>query len=152
MKKLLVVLSMVLTSSAVQASNTNVKFIATDLSVESQLCVVAAESGYKAAIEKSKALGIKSEDIAFLTTCNGQRLRTFANSFNVKTAAVTTTDTQVNKLTLVKPANNSMESRLCALAAKNGVKAIKDTVKYDVRELICNGMSLSRFIKHNKSI
>lgn len=152
MKKLLVVLSMVLASSAAQASNANVKFVAKDSSVESKLCVVAAESGYKAALTEAKALGGKYEAFAFVTTCNGQSLRTFAQSYKVKSVEKAEKVAQITKLTLVKPANNSRESQLCAAAAKSGIRAIQNEVNYDVRELVCNGMSLTRFVKNNKSI
>ena len=149
MKKLLVVLSMVLASSAAQASNANVKFVAKDSSIESKLCVVAAESGYKAAINEAKLLGSKYEAFAFVAKCNGQSLRAFAESFQVKAVIETP---EVAKLTLVRPANKSIESQLCASAAKNGIDAIQSEVNYDVRELVCNGMSLTRFVKYNKSI
>jgi hypothetical protein len=134
MKNLLVALTLVLTATAVNASNSNVKFVATDNSVESNLCVLAAEEGYKAAMKQA------GNSKASLTTCNGQSIRNFSKTYQIKSVAAP-------KTVLIVPANNSTESKVCAQAVKSGIKAATQSLSFDVNHITCNGKSLTRFVK-----
>ena len=138
MKNLLVVFSLVLFTSTASASSSNVKFVSLDNTAESKICVFAAENGYRAAKKQVE----KMHNIyAFNITCNGQSMRSFSNTFNSQP------EKAVKKSVLVKPANNSLESKICAKAVQTGIESVAKSTKYDVNEMVCNGLSISKFVE-----
>ncbi len=81
MKNVLVALTVFLFVSAAQASTANKKFVSMDNTAASNLCVIAAESGYKAAIEHASQIGeINVKEII----CNGKSIRRFSKQVEVK--------------------------------------------------------------------
>lgn len=141
MKNLLVILSLVLSANAANASNSNVKFVGVDNTTETNLCVMAAKNGYKAAVKEIK----KTKDIIALgTTCNGQSIRSFSETYQLKPVSI---ESNVDKTVIIKPANESIESQVCAQAVKTGIKSVATTVNFDVRKMVCNGQNISRFVK-----
>ena len=138
MKNLLVVLSLVLFTSAASASSSNVKFVSLDNSVESNICIIAAENGYRAA---KKQVEKTSNTYVFNITCNGQSLRSFSETFKYPA------EKAIEKSVLVKPANNSIESQICVQAVQKGMKSVVNTTNYDVKEMVCNGLSITEFVK-----
>ena len=138
MKNLLVVLSLVLFTSTVSASNSNVKFVSLDNTAESKLCVFAAENGYRAA---RKQIGKMNNVSVYSITCNGQSMRSFSNTF--KPQPIKT----IEKSVVIKPANKSLESKVCAQAVKTGIESVVNSTNYDVNEMVCNGLSIRRFVK-----
>lgn len=135
MKKLISVLSLVLATTTAQASTSNVKFVAQDASIETNLCVIAAERGYYAAKTEAKKSISAAQNFSRMT-CNGQDVKSFAKSFNV------VADTPAKQIILV-PVNDSQETQLCLKAANNGIRSIGNAVD----RLNCNGKSVSRFVK-----
>ncbi|MDO6447518.1 hypothetical protein Q4493_17230 [Colwellia sp. 1_MG-2023] len=138
MKNLLTVLSVVLFASTANASNSNVKFVSLDSSVESKICILAATDGYRAAKKQADKM---NNVYAFNITCNGQNIRDFSNSFKAQPVKSNV------KAVFIKPANNSIESKICAQAVKTGIESVVGTTKYDVNEMVCNGLSISQFVK-----
>ena len=141
MKNLLIALTLLLTSATVTAA-TNVKFITTDNSEASDLCVIAAKEGFKAAQKKS-------DKYIFDTKCNGQNIRAFAKSFQTETKV---TENVSSKEFLVKPANSDKASQVCAQAAKTGIKSVIGTVDFNLHALKCNGESIFKFAKKYSNI
>jgi hypothetical protein len=85
MKNVLVALAIFLFVSAAQASTANKKFVSMDNTVASNLCVIAAESGYKAAIvHASKTSQRNIRDII----CNGKSIKRFSKRTEVKEVLV----------------------------------------------------------------
>jgi hypothetical protein len=138
MKSLLVVLSLVLFTSTASASSSNVKFVSLDNSAESKICIVAAENGYRAA---KKQVDKMSNVYAFNITCNGQSMRSFSETFK------SPVEKAVQKSVLVKPANNAIESQICVQAVQKGLESVVNTTTYNVKEMVCNGLSITEFVK-----
>ena len=138
MKNLLTVLSLVLFASTVSASNSNVKFVSLDSSAESKICVLAATDGYRAAKKQAEKM---TNVYAHNITCNGQNIRDFSNSFKSQPAKA------IEKSVFIKPANKSIESQICAQAVKTGIESVVGSTKYDVNEMVCNGLSIRQFVK-----
>jgi hypothetical protein len=136
MKNVIIALAVFLFTSAAQASTTIKKFVSLDDTVASNLCVVAAEDGYKKAVDHAKQYG---KNYITTMTCNGKSIKRFSKSFEVKEVS--------SKEVLVVPANNSIESNLCALAVKDGLKSVISTTDIDVSQTICNGQQIAHFVK-----
>ncbi len=132
MKNLAVALALVFFTGAAQASTSSLKFVSVDNSVESQLCIIAAEEGYSAALSFAKKSNHKS---ASATTCNGQNIKSFSKTY------------QVAKNVVVVPANNNQASKFCAQAVKNGLSSIITATDIDLNQMRCNGQKISNFVK-----
>ena len=139
MKKLVMFLSIVLFAGSSYASQNGVKILATDNTVESNLCVIAGQEGYSAAVKQAKKL---EAGIVYLVKCNGESLRSFASNFNVKPAM----EMAATKVQLV-PANTNDASKICILAVKEGFNVAADATGDDIRGITCNGISIKRFSK-----
>jgi hypothetical protein len=139
MKKLILLSSVVLFVTSSYASQNGVKLLATDNTVESNLCVIAGEEGYRAALKQAKKL---EEGIAFRVKCNGESLRRFAENFNVEPIA----EMKVTKVQLL-PANTNDASKICILAVTEGINAAADSTDNDIHGITCNGLSIKRFSK-----
>jgi len=136
MKNVILALAIFLFTSAAQASTTIKKFVSIDNSVASKLCVIAAEDGYKEAVNYAKKYG---KNYITAMTCNGKGIQRFSKSFETKAVS--------SKEVLVVPANNSIESNLCALAVKDGLKSVISNTDIDVSQTICNGQQIAHFVK-----
>ena len=134
MKNVVIALAVFLFASAAQASTTIKKFVSLDDTVASNLCVIAAEDGYKKAVDHAKQYG---ENYIKAMTCNGKGIQRFSKSFEIKEVS--------SKEVLVIPANNSIESNLCALAVKDGLKLVISSTDIDVSQTICNGQQIAHF-------
>ncbi|WP_159820891.1 hypothetical protein [Colwellia sp. 20A7] len=142
MKNLLIALTLVLTATTATASNTNVKFVTADNSTESSLCISAAKNGLKSALRKShKKL---NHDII----CNGQSIREFSKNYNVEAKKV---NDNLTTQFLVIPANENSASKVCAQAVRSGIDSVKNTVDFNVKNITCNGKSISKFVKAYKN-
>jgi len=135
MTKLLSFISLLLAATTAQASTSNVNFIAENESIETNICMTAAEYGYTAAKVAAKKSAAKQVNINTLT-CNGQSVKSFAKAFKVSTV-------EPAKQVVFIPGNNSKATELCVQAASNGVRSIGTSA----HQLTCNGKSLSKFIK-----
>ncbi len=136
MKNLVIALALFLITSTAQASTTSKRFVSVDNTIASNLCVIAAQSGYKAAVSHAKLSG---ERYIKEMVCNGKSIRAFSKRLQVEEI--------ISKDVLVVPANDSFESNLCAQAVKNGIKAVSSTTDEDVKQTICNGQQIAHFVK-----
>ncbi|MCP4321295.1 MAG: hypothetical protein GY787_05495 [Alteromonadales bacterium] len=134
MKNLVIALAALLLIST--ASTSIKKFISVNNTIASNLCVIAAENGYGAAVNQAKLSGEK--DIKAVT-CNGKSIRDFSKRPQVEET--------ISKDVLVIPADNSFESNLCAQAVKYDIKAVSSTTDVDVNQTICNGQQIHYFVK-----
>lgn len=142
MKKLALGISLLVMSQGAFALSENAKFVAVDSSLESSFCVVAATQGYDAAKAAAKSVDGYKAHLLHLTSCNGVSIREFANS----TKAV------VSKSIKVVPADTSDESKMCALAAQQGAKAVLKQFSSKANGIVCNGLTLTAFAKQNSSM
>lgn len=148
MKSLLTTTLLFVASFSSQAFvlNSDIQFVAADTSAETNLCMVAAESGYKAANR------VKSADLSLATTkCNGLSIQNFAKQYQpvatTTTVAPVTTTTTLAKTYNFVPANNSEESKLCTVAATEGFRAAIQSTELDANNLYCNGSKIKSFAK-----
>jgi len=134
MKKLLIALALVLTATTATASNTNVKFVTTDNSTETNLCLSAAKYGWKSALRKSH------KKLNYDIICNGQSIKSFSKNYNVEPKKI---NDDVTTQFLVIPANDNSASKVCAQAVRSGIDSVKN--------ITCNGKSISKFVKAYKN-
>jgi len=139
MTKLLSIISLFLATTTAQASTSNVNFIAENQSIETNVCMTAAEYGFSAAKDAAKKSAAKYININTLT-CNGKSVKSFAKSFKISTVK------PVKQIVFI-PGNDSKATELCVQAASNGV----DTIGKAAQQLSCNGKSVSQFIKVKKN-
>jgi len=140
MTKLLSVISLLLaTITSTQASASNINFLAKNSSIETNICITAAEYGFAAAKFEAKKLGVKPLNFNTLT-CNGESVKAFAKSFKISTVKAT-------KQVVLVPGNSSKATQLCVQAVSNGVSSIGK----EAQQLSCNGKSVSRFVKSTKN-
>ena len=135
MKKYMSVIALIIAAAHANASTANVELIGKNTSVETNLCLTAAQHGYDAVSAEIKASNGKLAS----TKCNGKDIKAFAKSFSTKAPAKA-----VNMKVI--SGNNSMESKLCMKAVKEGVNA----VGHRRNSLKCNGLSVDSFVKSVK--
>ena len=140
MKNLIAALTVVLFTGASYASTSNVKFISVDNSIESQICVIAAEEGYSAALSFARKSNHKN---AFAMTCNDQNIKSFSKTYQVAESE--------NKKFIVVPANNNEASKFCAQAVKSGIASIM-AADIDLNKMRCNGRKISKFVKQYSTL
>lgn len=135
MKKTLIALSLLASSSSVLASTTSYNFVGLDNSKQTQLCLVSAKQGIGAA----KAFGKKA--FSSNTICNGKKIADFAKQYQ---------KTSVEKSTHVKysviAVDDSAASQACAKAASEGVDSL-NLRSYELRDIYCNGRSIKSFAR-----
>ncbi len=141
MKNLIVILSAVLVMSTSQASTSVVEFVGDDLTIETNLCLIAAKDGFSAAKKEAKKVDSFSR-----VKCNGMTIKNFAKIHNPVAATKSATSNHFHDSVLLIPADHSSESELCIRAAKVGIHAIGIAAN----QLKCNGEDVSRFIRNLK--
>lgn len=80
-KTLSIVLLLTTSSAMASTSQNSIKFVAADLTPASNVCVIAAEKGVKAAKVAARKLLPKSKHVELSTICNGLPLNKFAKQF-----------------------------------------------------------------------
>jgi hypothetical protein len=137
MKMHIAALALILGSSSVLA--TDVKLVSADGSALSKLCIAAAES-----IRPVRALAAAMDIPASEVRCNDKPIHDFAGEFRAKAAS--------EIAYVLSVGNQSPETRLCvaALTSLEEFTALKAEYFGDVaveREVSCNGMPLSQFVR-----
>ena len=92
MKKLLLAMTVLLTATSAQATSaqttsaetTSFKLVAADNSHTSNLCVIAAEQGLRAAKKEARPLGQAYSEFAIRGSCNGMSVKNFVKSVQAK--------------------------------------------------------------------
>ncbi len=81
-------IALLLSSTSVMASpsQTTVKFVAADLTPASNLCIIAAEKGVKAAKVAARKLLPEAKHVEYSTTCNGLPMNKFAKQYKIAKA------------------------------------------------------------------
>lgn len=139
MKKLIGLAAFTALVTSTQASAANIQFVGQDTSIETHLCMLAAEQGYQAVAAKL----VHNKSQLHNTKCNGETLKDFAASFKTNSPKVSH---KVSHKIKVVSGNQSMASQLCMKAVKEGVRA----VGHRVSSLKCNGQSVASFVKSVK--
>lgn len=142
MKKLVsIVAALLLTPQAFASENT--KFVAVDQTLESNLCVVAAKQGYNAAMDTAKTFSSFNKQEFNAIVCNGKRIFHFARQYQNAKQAET-----VKQITYrFKTLDNSTESRMCAVAAEEGLDKAISLGGKEVKQFVCNGKSIAYFAR-----
>ena len=134
MKTTLIALSVFALSTNAMASTASYDFVALDDSAHTNLCVVSAKQGLKAA---KKLAGVRFDDSI---TCNGSTIRAFAAKYKAQS------EVKAPRTVKVIAANNAQESELCVNAATNGLNSL-NLKKSEIKKISCNGLSLTAFAR-----
>lgn len=136
MKKLVSFLVLIAVSSAANALSSNVQIVAKNNTIETELCVVAAQQGIEKAAEQAALSGVTAKSFAKMH-CNGTDIKSFAATYTPKDPVAINV-----KATVILAGNQSDESKLCVKAVTEGIKAIGHIAP----SLKCNGESVSDFV------
>ncbi len=140
MKKLFTLaIATMISSQAVATEQT--KFVAVDKTLETNLCVVAAQQGYEAAVNTATQFTNFSKAQLKDTLCNGLTLKRFAKKYQANTTETALT------VYRFKPIDSSNESRFCAIAAEQGLQAAVNLGGKEVKSYICNGKDIAYFAR-----
>lgn len=82
-KALTIALLLSSTSAMATTSQSTVKLVAGDLTPASNLCIIAAQEGIKAAKIAARKMLPKAEKVEYSTTCNGMTLNKFAKQYKL---------------------------------------------------------------------
>ncbi|MDF2177209.1 hypothetical protein P2G88_03000 [Aliiglaciecola sp. CAU 1673] len=119
-------------SASSLASKDNVRFVAVDDSLFSNICVVAAQEGVIAARK------VAPREFNESIRCNGQTINTFARQYTKADSAPI-----AYKFVL---ADERPESMLCKQAVSEGVESLGLT-RGELDNIFCNGVRLTTFAK-----
>jgi hypothetical protein len=142
MNKLLLSLSSVLLLSNAQVNAQNYEFEMVELDLESQICVLAAEKGMKAAKNLAIKNGVYLSSYSNDFYCNTKKLNDFVKQYGKANKNLTLTGTSETKL---YAADENIESDLCVKAVELGLEAVKAMHK-NVDSVRCNGRSIKQFV------
>jgi hypothetical protein len=149
MKNLFTAVLLTLVSSQTFASQTDYKFVALDKTDATEICLSAAKNGYYEARKIAKNSALFSE-VEFITTkCNGMSIRQFAKKYTeVASAPAELTNTVSYKF---KTVDNTEESQICAVAAKEGMRKAINLGGLEAKFLTCNGLRIESFARKFKN-
>jgi len=140
--KNIALLTLLLTGAA-NASN-DVKFVAFDQAIETQICLTAVEQG----LREAKKVAKKSADLSpaefYTTNCNGLSIVDFANKYKETDNRVAEESETIYKFKLI---DNTFETKVCSIAAQHGYSAAKEFAESNTSLISCNGYSVKSFAK-----
>lgn len=146
MKNLLTALLLTLASTQTFAAPSPFKFVASDNTEATQICLTAAEQGYFETRKIAKS-SQKFSEVEFMTTkCNGQSIRQFAKKYTE--VADTTFGTVTYKFETL---DNSDATQICAIAAQEGLKQALNVGGQDAKYITCNGIRIQSFARKFKN-
>ena len=140
---------MTLVSFNSMATISKVQFKGLDQTVETQLCVAAAQGGVTAVESLAKSLNVDANQMMRSVVCNESSLRRFARQYQLpetKAIEVATKDVIFKFV----PADNEAASQICAMAVTKGLEAVSVNPN-QYSKVYCNGVSLTRFVRQYKS-
>lgn len=140
MKKLFTLTAITLFSLQATAAN-NIKFVAVDQTLETNLCFIAAEQGYNQAKLAAQTNANFNNAEFEATICNGLNIKRFARKFQQKTVKAKSTAYRFELL------DNTDATKYCAIAAQKGLAEAVNLGGEEVKSLICNGRYISSFAK-----
>jgi hypothetical protein len=143
MKKLVSIVAALLVTFQASASE-NTKFVAVDQTLESNLCVVAAKEGYNAAKDTAKTFSSFNKQEFNAIVCNGKRIFHFAKYYeNIKQQSQ-----PIKQVTYrFKILDDTTPSRMCAIAAEQGLDKAVLLGGKEVKQFVCNGKSIAYFAR-----
>lgn len=149
MKNLFTAALLVLASSQTIAAPSEYKFVALDQTDATDVCLSAATVGYYEAKKIAKNAASFNE-VEFITTkCNGLSIRQFAKKYS---ALANTTTEVVNTVSYeFKTVDNTEESLICAVAAKEGMKKAINLGGLEAKSITCNGLRIESFARKFKN-
>ncbi|NVK24563.1 MAG: hypothetical protein HWE10_06525 [Gammaproteobacteria bacterium] len=147
MKKLVALFAATLFTAQASALSTDYKFVGVDATTATNVCLIAAESGFSAAQKAAKE--DQNYDLYDLeaTSCNGVNIKRFAKKFQQKAAPVESTKV----IYKFKALDNTEATQVCAIAAEQGIKQARQVAGSDANLISCNGKSLTRFARQYKN-
>lgn len=140
MKKLLTLTAITLFSLQATAAS-NIKFVAVDQTLETNLCFIAAEQGFDQAKLAAQSNANFNNAEFEATICNGLKIKRFARKFQQKLVKTKSTAYRFELL------DNTDATRYCAIAAQKGLEEAVSLGGEDVKNLICNGRYISSFAR-----
>ena len=145
MKTLFITALTAFVSLSTFATTSNVKFVASDYSAETQVCLDAAQNGLSSAKNKANDLGIDYQGFEYITKCNGTSLARFSK-LSKEAPQVPETKTSYKFITV----NETEESQICAAAATKGFSFANQNYS-NIRDIKCNGRNIVSFARRYKS-
>lgn len=152
MKKLFAIAATVLFSANTFALSTDYKFVQVNESVATNVCYVAATEGVRVAKNQARRQA-GFTDIEFnATKCNGMNIRRFA----AKYANTEVTQVEINEKGQVefvfKPVDNSFATKICKVAAEQGLNQALEQGGKAARTVYCNGEKIVRFARRYSKV
>ncbi|MFD2164733.1 hypothetical protein ACFSJY_00510 [Thalassotalea euphylliae] len=145
MKTALVAVLTLAVSFGANANVNNVQFKALDETVETQVCVAAAQEGISGAKAIASALGADFSELKRRVVCNDQSLSRFAAKYTAQPKAAE--KDVVFKFVAV---DNAPASQICKEAVENGFAATESKYK-NIDNIYCNGLLIERFARKHKA-
>jgi len=142
MNKLLLSLTSVFLLSNSQVNAQSYEFELVEIDLESQICIVAAEQGIKAAKDLASKNGIYLSSYNNDFYCNTKTLNKFIKQYGKVNTKITLNE---NKETQLYAADENMESDLCIKAVELGLEAVK-AQHNNISSIRCNGKSIKQFV------
>lgn len=149
MKTFLTAAAMTLISFNSMAKISEVQFKALDQTVETQLCVAAAQGGVNAVESLAKSLNVNVNQMMRSVVCNESSLRRFARQYNLSAKKAVDAATKDVTFKFV-PADSASASKICTTAVTEGLQAVSVRPN-EYSKVYCNGVSLTRFVRQYKS-
>lgn len=143
MKKILLSLSSLLLITNAQVKAQSYEFEMVELDLESQICIMAADKGMKAAKNLAAKNGIYLSSYSNDFYCNTKTLNDFVKQYGKVNTRITLDNITETKL---YAADENMESDLCVKAVELGLDAVKEQHE-NVNSVRCNGKSIKNFVK-----
>ena len=136
MKTQLLLATALLASASVSAkSNT---YFSQDNKLESKLCVLSANKGFRAARKEAAQHGVYLSRFSKSVLCNGQDIRDIAKKVTSNQAAESKVEV------FAKDAHQ--ETQLCITALKQGLAPVRQKIG-NLNSLKCNGQNVTEFVK-----
>ena len=151
MKNVFTALLLTLASSQAFATQADFKFVGLDNTDATSVCLNAAKVGYYQAKKIAKTAPNFNE-VEFITTkCNGLSIRQFANKYVQSQLASNESDNQSPVSYQFKTVDNSEASKICAFAAKEGLRKAISVNGEDAKYITCNGLRIESFARKFKN-
>lgn len=145
MKFLLITTLTAIVSLNAFATTSDVKFVASDYSAETQICLEAAQNGLSSAKNKASDLGIDYQGFEYRTRCNGKSLVQFSK---LPEQVIEIAETKTTYKIIA--ANETEASQICADAATRGFNFVTENYS-DIYSIQCNGRNIVSFARRYKS-
>jgi hypothetical protein len=147
MKNVFTALLLTFVSSQALATQSDYKFVALDETTATDLCVSAATVGYFETKKIARRAAWFNE-VEFITTkCNGLSIRQFAKKYTEMANTEVTEEATQTVSYKFKTVDNSEESQICAVAAKDGMKQAINLGGLSAKLITCNGMRIESFAR-----